>query len=732
MALAIFGTLAPRPGRLALLSAGLALVLAVALAAALHMEEQGHWVTGMTNHVVWGLPHVFAIFLIVAASGALNVASVASVFGKAAYKPLARLSGLVAVALLAGGLAVLVLDLGRPDRLMVAVTNFNPTSIFAWNVVLYSGFVAIVALYLACMMAPRLAARVRAAGTAAFVWRLVLTTGTGSIFGFLVARDAFHSALMAPLFIAMSLAFGLAVFLLVLDLLAALGGSAPEPELGGRLGRLLGVFVAANLYFVAVWHLTNLYAANGRGLELFLLAEGGVYTALFWLGQVGLGGLLPLVLLWWGRSAAARRLAAALVVLGGLAQLYVQVIGGQVVPMPLIPGRQLHSAFGDGAVAGYGPSVYEPGAWPRRRGAGPGAGAGGMPGPALPALQPSRGLAMTVAIADRPEHPFAPFVRILGKGPHMSRTLSEEEAFAAARMVFAGAVEPVQLGAFLCLVRMMTETPEELAGFVRAARETVPRPADAPAVDFDWPAYAGKRRRPPWFLLSALLLAENGMRVFMHGLDGHTAGRLYIGGALAALGIRPAAGLDEAASRLRACGFAYMSIERLCPPLYRLMELKPLLGLRNPVHTMVRMLNPFDARCQMIGVAHAPYRILHQQAARLLGQNRLAVFRGDGGEAERPPADPCQVVGLVEGGAVQEVWPALADAQPPPPAGGDLDVLRRVWLGEDSDAEGEAAAVGTAAVALKALGRAADRDQAAALAAAMWRERSRCPPGQPA
>ncbi|MGW8269769.1 MAG: NrfD/PsrC family molybdoenzyme membrane anchor subunit, partial [Burkholderiales bacterium] len=114
----------------------LALIIAAGLAAAWAMEHRGHVITGMTNRIVWGTPHVFAVFLIVAASGALNVASVASVFGRELYKPLARLSGLLAVALLAGGLAVLVLDLGRPERLIVAMTHYNFKSIFAWNIFL--------------------------------------------------------------------------------------------------------------------------------------------------------------------------------------------------------------------------------------------------------------------------------------------------------------------------------------------------------------------------------------------------------------------------------------------------------------------------------------------------------------------------------------------------------------------------------------------------------------------
>ena len=88
------------------------LVTALGLGAAHYTELHGHIVTGMNNQVVWGLPHVFAIFMIVAASGVLNVASIGSVFGQPVYKPRAPLSGLLCLALLAGGLMVLMLDLG--------------------------------------------------------------------------------------------------------------------------------------------------------------------------------------------------------------------------------------------------------------------------------------------------------------------------------------------------------------------------------------------------------------------------------------------------------------------------------------------------------------------------------------------------------------------------------------------------------------------------------------------
>lgn len=345
------------------LLAALAAVVAIGLGAAYYMEHHGHIVTGMTNQIVWGTPHVFAVFLIVAASGALNVASVGSVFGRTMYKPLAPLSGLLAIGLLVGGLAVLVLDLGRPERLIVAMTTYNFKSIFAWNIFLYTGFIAIVAAYLWTLMERKMNPYSKPVGFLAFFWRLALTTGTGSIFGFLVARSAYDAAVMAPMFIIMSFAFGMAIYLLVL--MAAYKWTARPlgDEVLRRLKNLLGVFVGAVLYFSLVYHLTNLYITEHHGYEAFMLLNGGVYPVLFWLGHVVIGGALPIALLYHpatGRSHRAIGLASALVILGGLAQMYVIIIGGQAYPMEIFPGKEVvASSFFDGVIVQYAPSLPE-------------------------------------------------------------------------------------------------------------------------------------------------------------------------------------------------------------------------------------------------------------------------------------------------------------------------------------------------------------------------------------
>jgi molybdopterin-containing oxidoreductase family membrane subunit len=342
------------------------LALAAGLGAALYMEEHGHIVTGMNNQIVWGTPHVFAVFLIVAASGALNVASISSVFNKLAYKPYARLSGVLAVSLLAGGLMVLVLDLGRPERVFIAMTRYNFKSIFAWNIYLYTGFAAIVAAYLFTMMdraTSRMETPTKIVGALAFFWRLALTTGTGSIFGFLVARSAYDSALLAPLFIAASFLYGLSFTVLILvTMTRETRQELMSDEMCGKFRGLLTIFVLGVLYFTATLFLTKLYAARESGVVAFLLRDGGVYPLVFWLGQIVVGSLAPIALLYLGDARRPRlRLTAAstLFLIGGLCQFYVIIIGGQAYPLEIFPGRIVSSSFYDGAIATYAPSLPE-------------------------------------------------------------------------------------------------------------------------------------------------------------------------------------------------------------------------------------------------------------------------------------------------------------------------------------------------------------------------------------
>ncbi len=324
-------------------------------------------------------------------------------------------------------------------------------------------------------------------------------------------------------------------------------------------------------------------------------------------------------------------------------------------------------------------------------------------------------------------HPFARFVAILGRGKTKQRHLTLEESREAMSMILRGEALPEQIGAFLMLLRLKEEAPEEIAGFTLGTRDLFQLPPKLPRVDLDWSSYAGKRIQLPWFLLSALTLADAGVRVFMHGTDGHTPGRVYTKAALQALGFPIAGSLNEAASQLAARNFAYTPLEVLSPKLRELIDLRPVFGLRSPVHSFSRMLNPFQAPVMLQGIFHRGFMDVHAGAAQLLKQPRLAVFRGEGGEIERRPNKPT-LVWTTKGAAAPkaETWPALLD-DPHQPADSrmKLDELLLVWRGESDNSYAVASITGTLAIALKTMGRADTIAAAETLARQMWADRNR-------
>ncbi len=330
---------------------------------------------------------------------------------------------------------------------------------------------------------------------------------------------------------------------------------------------------------------------------------------------------------------------------------------------------------------------------------------------------------------ERKEHPFARFVAILGRGKTKQRHLTFEEARESMAMILRRQTEPEQTGAFLMLLRLKEESPEEIAGFAAAARDVIAAdmPWNMPRPEFDIPSYAGKRRQLPWFLLAAFTLAGLGRKVCMHGAEGHTAGRLYIGQVLATLGMRMARDWSDAAARLERDHFTYVPLSVLQPRLEELINLKPILGLRSPVNTFPRLINPLGAPVMINGIFHRGFLETHTGAARRLGQPRFAVFRGEGGEPERRVGKTCEIAFTHGDTEWRERWPAMLEEPRVPVEEGMLDarLLAAVWRGEARHEYGETAAIGTLAAWLRAAGDADSAHGAASLARDMWQDRPR-------
>ncbi|MDO4222473.1 MAG: glycosyl transferase family protein [Acinetobacter sp.] len=326
------------------------------------------------------------------------------------------------------------------------------------------------------------------------------------------------------------------------------------------------------------------------------------------------------------------------------------------------------------------------------------------------------------------EHPFAQYIRIIGKGKTGSRSLTEQEAYDAFRMILNGDVLDVQIGAFLMLLRVKEEAIDELVGFTKAVKDDFVQSSRFDAscklqIDLDWSSYAGKRKHYPWFLLSALTLAQHGYRVFMHGVASHTAQRLYTEDVLTALGYPICHTQQQVAHALEQSHFAYMPLQALSPRLHDFMQLRPILGLRSPIHTLVRLFNPFNAPATLQAIFHPAYRPTHQQSAQRLGYLNSAVIKGEGGEFERNPDAKTLVCSVKQSEFLDYELPKRTPNRSPAEDCFDLDLFKNVWLGKQSHEYGEMAIIDTLVIALRTMNVVHDTEQAQQLAEQLWHTR---------
>lgn len=319
------------------------------------------------------------------------------------------------------------------------------------------------------------------------------------------------------------------------------------------------------------------------------------------------------------------------------------------------------------------------------------------------------------------EHPFAQYIRIVGKGKNGARSLSYEEAYDAFSMILKGEVLDVQLGAFLMLLRVKEESVDELAGFVQATKDQLNfQPLK---VDLDWSSYAGKRKQYPWFILAALTLAKNGYHIVMHGASGHTLNRVYTEQVLQYLGYPIAQSEHEVKNHLEHYNFAYLPLDAISPILSELISLRNVMGLRSPIHTLARLINPFNAKATLQAIFHPAYRSSHQQSAFRLGYQNSAVIKGEGGEFERNPDAKTLICGIHQGELYAHELPKLTDNRSAVEEDLDLARFKAVWLGEASHEYGDVAVVETMGIALYTMGVCQDYASAMQKATQLWQTR---------
>ena len=311
----------------------------------------------------------------------------------------------------------------------------------------------------------------------------------------------------------------------------------------------------------------------------------------------------------------------------------------------------------------------------------------------------------------------APFVRIVAQGKGRARAMSRDEAFSAMQAILSGAAAPEAVGALLMVLRLRGEEPQEIAGFVAALRETLSPWSAAPAM-LDWPSYAsGRTRGLPWYLLSAKLVALAGYPVLMHGRNGDAAQlRTHLDTVDVPTVLTP----KTAAIALEEHGIAYLPLEAMSPAADRLLGLRAALGLRSCMNTCLRMANPAQSETSVQGVFHPGYRNLQEEVAACLGDPATMILKGGGGEFERTPFKAVSLFGHRNGLRFPTALPGVEGTGRLEDVSAPDVTLSSLWTGHVRDELAENVTVGTAALALLALGHAETLREAETAATELW------------
>ena len=235
------------------------------------------------------------------------------------------------------------------------------------------------------------------------------------------------------------------------------------------------------------------------------------------------------------------------------------------------------------------------------------------------------------------------YIRDIGRGKEGARSLSRAQAADLFGQVLDGTVTDLEVGAFCLAMRIKGETPEEMAGFLDATHARLQHvPAQQPTVVL--PSYNGARKLPGLLPLLALLLAREGLPVLVHGTPTESA-RVYTSEVLLALDI-PA---QKAIKTIAPGEVQFIPTILLSPGLQRLLEVRRVVGLRNPAHSLVKLMNPVAGQALIVSSYTHPEYAQSMAATFELVQANALLLRGTEGEAVADARRMPQMDGFIAG-----------------------------------------------------------------------------------
>ena len=237
------------------------------------------------------------------------------------------------------------------------------------------------------------------------------------------------------------------------------------------------------------------------------------------------------------------------------------------------------------------------------------------------------------------------YIKVIGRGKQGARNLTREQAAELWGQLLDGQVSDLEVGAFCIAMRIKGETDQEMAGFLDATHARLPKvisAAGTPVVVI--PSYNGARKLPVLTPLLALLLARQGLSVLVHGTATEAA-RVGASPVFSGLGLP----VLETLHPLAAGEAVFVPTGVLNPGLQHLLEVRRVIGLRNPAHALVKLMNPVVGPSLLVTSYTHPEYLQSMAATLALLQANALLLRGTEGEAVADPRRLPQLDGFVAG-----------------------------------------------------------------------------------
>jgi len=264
--------------------------------------------------------------------------------------------------------------------------------------------------------------------------------------------------------------------------------------------------------------------------------------------------------------------------------------------------------------------------------------------------------------------PIAHYIKEIGRGKDGARPLNREQATDLFGQVLDGAVTDLEIGAFCLAMRIKGETAHEMAGFLDATHQRLHCVPASAAPTIVIPSYNGARKLPVLTPLLALLLAREGLSVMVHGTATESR-RVYTSEVLLALGVSAQTAIESIAPGK----VTFVPTALLHAGLQRLLDVRRLVGLRNPAHSLVKLMTPVLGRSLLVtSYTHPEYAISMAETLTLMRGNAL-LLRGTEGEAVADPRRTPKMQGFIQGEVVdrQEHQDGTLTTLPDLPASAD-------------------------------------------------------------